>query len=100
MTSIIIDNIADGMRRRLVARARAHGRSLADEARDILLRATEDETPAEAPPRDSPACEPSPPLGDALVAIWREVGLTDDEFNALRQEVSASKRPAEPMRFD
>ena len=42
MTSITIDKIDADLQRRLSARAAAHGRSLVDEARDILRRTVED----------------------------------------------------------
>ena len=39
-------------------------------------------------------------MGDALAMIWGEVGLTDDEFTALKQEIAKNKKLAEPMRFE
>ena len=42
MTSITIDKIDADLQHRLSARAAAHGRSLVDEARDILRRTVKD----------------------------------------------------------
>ena len=40
------------------------------------------------------------PMGDVLAMIWGEVGLTDDEFAALKQEISKNKRYVKPIRFE
>ena len=53
MASITIDKIDDSLQRRLSSRAAAHGRSLADEARDILNRAVKDDPEPEAPEREN-----------------------------------------------
>ena len=48
MASITIRNLEDAVERRLRVRAAEHGRSMEDEARDILRRAVGDSSP----PRD------------------------------------------------
>ena len=37
-------------------------------------------------------------VGDALAAIGRRIGLTNDELDGLEQ--ARDKRPAEPLSFD
>ena len=58
MTSITIDKIDDNLQHRLSTRAAAHGRSLVDEARDILRRALKDAPESAVPGRENPASPP------------------------------------------
>ena len=52
MASITVRNLAEGLKNRLRIRAAQHGRSMEQEARDILRAALEEET---APSQTSPA---------------------------------------------
>ena len=53
-----------------------------------------DDSPNAANPEDNL------PMGDALAMIWGEVGLTEDEFTAFKQEIARNKKLVEPMTFD
>ena len=53
-----------------------------------------DDSPNSAKPEDGL------PMGDALATIWGEVGLTDNEFAALKREIAKNKRHVEPVKFD
>jgi plasmid stability protein len=62
----------------------AYGRSAEAESRDISERA------AKPPKRVH--------LGDALAALGRKVGLTDEDIATIDQ--TRDKSPAKPMKFD
>ena len=66
MASITIRNLDDGLKRRLRIRAAENGRSMEDEARDILRRAV-----GEPPPKD---------LGRAIPARFAALGGVELEF--------------------
>ncbi len=63
MASITIRNLDDGVKRRLRVRAAENGRSMEEEARDVLRRAV-----GEAPPKD---------LGRAIHARFAALGGVD-----------------------
>ncbi len=84
MAAITVRNIPDDVHRALRVRAAQHGRSTEAEIRAILERAA---NPAERIR-----------LGDALAALGRDAGLTDDDIAAIDQ--MRDKAPAEPMTFE
>jgi len=84
MPAVTIRNLPDEIHRALKVRAAHHGRSTEAEIRDILASAVKPDTRVR--------------LGDALAALGREVGLTDEDF-AVFEEVR-DKAPAEPMIFE
>ncbi len=84
MASITVRNVPDEVHRALRVLAAQNGRSAEAEIREILERAVK---PAERVR-----------LGDALAALGREVGLTDDDIAALEQTRDTS--PANPMTFE
>jgi len=84
MAAVTIRNLPDEIHRALKVRAAHHGRSTEAEIRDILASAVKP---------DTRTC-----LGDALAALGREIGLTDEDF-AVFEEVR-DKTPAEPMIFE
>lgn len=84
MASITVRNVPDDVHRALRVRAAQHGRSAEAEIREILERAVK-------PPKRVR-------LGDALAALGRKVGLTDNDFAAI--ETMRDKSPAEPMKFE
>jgi plasmid stability protein len=84
MSAVTIRNLPDEIHRALKVRAAHHGRSTEAEIRDILANAVKPTTRVR--------------LGDALAALGREVGLTDDDFAALEQ--GRDKTPAEPLKFE
>ena len=77
-------NVPDGMYRALRVRAAQHGRSAEADIRDILERAVK-------PPKRVR-------IGDALAALGRKIGLTDEDIAAIDQ--ARDKSPAKPMDFE
>lgn len=84
MAILTVRNVPDEVHRALRLRAAQHGRSTESEVREILANAVKPEQRVR--------------LGDALAALGREVGLTDEDFAVLDQV--RDKTPAEPMRFE
>jgi antitoxin FitA len=84
MASITIRNVPDDVHRALRVRAAQHGRSAEAEIREILEQAVK-------PPKRVR-------LGDALAALGRKVGLTDQDIAVIDQ--MRNKSPAEPMKFE
>jgi plasmid stability protein len=83
MASITVRNLPDEVHRALRVRAAQHGRSAEAEIRDILERAVK------------PAKRVR--VGDALAALGRKVGMTDEDIATIDQ--ARDKSPAEPMKF-
>jgi plasmid stability protein len=84
MATLTVRNLPDEVHRALRRRAAEHGRSTEGEVRAILAEAVQ----APGPQR----------LGDALAALGREVGLTDEELTAL--EEFRRRTPAVPVDLD
>lgn len=84
MASITIRNVPDDVHRALRVRAAQHGRSAEAEIREILERAVK-------PPKRIR-------LGDALAALGRKVGLTDEDLAVI--DKVRDKSQAEPMKFE
>jgi plasmid stability protein len=84
MPAVTIRNLPEATHRALKARAAAHGRSTEAEIRDILETAVK---PAQRVR-----------LGDALAALGRKVGLTNEDFAVFEQ--ARDKAPAKPMGFE
>lgn len=84
MAVLTVRNVPDEVHRALRLRAAQHGHSTEAEIREILSNVVKPETRVR--------------LGDALAALGRKVGLTDDELAVLEQ--ARDKTPAEPMRFE
>ncbi|MES3023260.1 MAG: plasmid stabilization protein [Pseudomonadota bacterium] len=80
MAMLTVRNLPDDVHRALKVRAAQHGRSTEAEVREILAAAVKPETRVR--------------LGDALAALGREIGLTNDDFEIL--EALRDKTPAEP----
>ena len=81
MASITVRNLDDSLKRRLRIRAAENGRSMEQEARDILRAALDDEA---APARN---------LGTAIHELFRPYGGVD-------LEIPARGPMREPPRFD
>ncbi|MES2319393.1 MAG: plasmid stabilization protein [Pseudomonadota bacterium] len=84
MAMLTVRNLPDEVHRALRLRAAQHGRSTEAEVREILAAAVK------------PVAHVR--LGDALAALGRDNGLTDDDldvFDRVRDKV-----PAEPPRFE
>jgi antitoxin FitA len=71
MAQILVRNLEDQLKLRLQRRARRHGRSMEEEARDILRNALRSESNAGGG------------LGSEISALFRDHGL-DDEIPELR----------------
>lgn len=84
MASITIRNVPDDVHRALRVRAARHGRSAEAEVRDILERTVK-------PPKRVR-------LGDALAALGRKVGLTDEDIAVI--DGMRDRSPAKPMKFE
>ena len=84
MASITVRNVPDEVHRAPRVLAAQHGRSAEAEIRDILERAVK------------PAKRVR--LGDALAALGREAGLTEQDIAAIDQ--TRDKSPANPMTFE
>ncbi|MGE3297718.1 MAG: plasmid stabilization protein [Porticoccaceae bacterium] len=84
MAILTVRNLPDDVHRALRVRAAQHGRSTEAEVREIL------------------AAVVKPPsrvrVGEALAAIGRKIGLTDEDFAVF--ERVRDKTPAKPLRFD
>jgi len=84
MAMLTVRNLPDEVHRALRVRAAQHGRSTEAEVREILAVAVKPETRVR--------------LGEALVALSRKIGLTNQDFEVLQQ--LRDKTPAQPMRFE
>lgn len=84
MAVLTVRNLPDDVHRALRVRAAQHGRSTEAEVRDILALAVKPETRVR--------------LGDALVALGRKIGLTNDDVEGLTQ--ARDTTPAQPLGFE
>jgi plasmid stability protein len=84
MSAVTIRNLPEEIHRALKVRAAHHGRSTEAEIREILASAVKPDTRVR--------------LGDALSALGREAGLTDEDFAHLEQTRDGT--PAEPLSFE
>lgn len=81
---LTVRNLPDDVHRALRVQAAQHGRSTEAEVREILASAVKPENRIR--------------VGDALSALGRRVGLTNEDFDSLQQ--SRNKTPAEPPRIE
>jgi plasmid stability protein len=84
MAILTVRNVPDEVHRALRLRAAQHGRSTEAEVREILATAVKPEKRVR--------------MGDALTAIGRKIGLTNEDFAAL--EGVRDRTPARPLDFD
>jgi plasmid stability protein len=84
MASITVRNVPDEVHRALRVLAARHGRSAEAEIRDILERAVK------------PAKRVR--LGDALAALGRRVGVTDEDVAVIDR--IRDRTPAKPVKFE
>lgn len=84
MAILTVRNVPDEVHRALRVRAAQHGRSTEAEVREILAAAVKPEKRTR--------------VGDALAAIGRKVGLTDDDFAVF--ETVRDRTPAKPPSVD
>ena len=84
MAMLTVRNLPDAVHRALRVRAALHGRSTEAEVREILALAVKPETRLL--------------VGEALAALGRKIGLTNEDFEAF--DLVRDKMPAEPLRFE
>jgi len=84
MAMTTVRNIPDEVLNALKARAKRHNRSTEAEVRAILENATKPEERVQ--------------MGDALAALGRQIGLTNEDFTVFEQVRDTTI--AEPMRFE
>lgn len=84
MATITVRNLPDEVHRALRVRAATHGRSTEAEIREIL------EATVRPPARLR--------MGDALAALGRAAGLTDDELDRI--DSTTDRTAAEPLRLE
>lgn len=83
MAMLTVRNLPDDVHRALRMQAALHGRSTEAEVREILATAVKPETRVR--------------LGDALAALSRDIGLTNEDFEALDRV--RDQTPAVPLAF-
>jgi plasmid stability protein len=81
---LTVRNLPDEVHRALRVRAAQHGHSTEAEVREILASAVKPETRVR--------------LGDALAALGRKIGLTNEDFQVFDR--MRNKTPAEPLKFE
>lgn len=81
MAQLLVRNFEDRLKARLQRRARAHGQSMEEEAREILRNALRDPEPAQG-------------LGTEIVALFRGRGLEED----IPEVHGHTARPADSSR--
>jgi len=84
MAILTVRNVPDDVHRALRVRAAEHGRSTEAEVREILAAAIKPEKRVR--------------MGEALAAIGRKIGLTNEDFAIF--ESARDKAPAKPLSFD
>lgn len=84
MAILTVRNVPDDVHRALRVRAAQHGRSTEAEVREILAAVVKPEKRVR--------------VGEALAAIGRKIGLTNEDFAVF--ERVRDKTPAEPLSFD
>ena len=84
MAMLTVRNLPDEVHRALRVRAAQHGHSTEAEVREILANAVKPETRVR--------------LGEALAALGRQIGLTNQDFEVFDRV--SDKTPAEPLRFE
>ena len=84
MAMLTVRNLPDDVHRALRVRAAQHGHSIEAEVREILAMAVKPESRVR--------------VGDALAALGRQIGLSNEDFEIFDQ--AKDKTPAEPLRFE
>jgi antitoxin FitA len=84
MAMLTVRNLPDDVHRALRMRAAQHGQSTEAEVREILALAVKPDSRVH--------------LGDALSALGRKVGLTNQDFEVLQRV--RDKKPAKPLSFE
>jgi plasmid stability protein len=83
MAMLTVRNLPDDVHRALRVQAALHGHSTEAEVREILASAVKPETRVR--------------VGDALAALGRKIGLSNEDFEIINQ--AKDKTAAEPLRM-
>ena len=87
MAQLLVRNLDDGVKQRLVARARSAGRSTEEEARRILA--------------DALPAVPEEDLGSRIAALFADVGMTDEEHELFTRAIEEHRsRPWRTVDFE
>ena len=81
---LTVRNLPEDVHRALRVQAALHGHSTEAEVREILASAVKPEARVR--------------VGDALAALGRKIGLTNEDFEVFDRV--RDKTPAEPLRFE
>ena len=84
MAMLTVRNLPDEVHRALRVRAASHGHSTEAEVREILASVVKPETRVR--------------VGDALAALGRKIGLTNEDF-AIFDRIR-KRTPAKPLKFE
>lgn len=84
MAMLTVRNLPDDVHRALRVQAALHGHSTEAEVREILAAAVKPEARVR--------------MGDALAALGRNIGLTNEDFDVFNQV--RDKTPAQPLSFE
>ena len=84
MAMLTVRNLPDEVHRALRVRAAQHGHSTEAEVREILASVVKPETRVR--------------MGDALAALGRTIGQTNEDFEIFEQ--GRDRTPAEPLKFE
>ena len=84
MAMLTVRNLPDDVHRALRVQAALHGRSTEAEVREILAIAVKPQARLR--------------MGEALAALGRKVGLTNEDFEVFNQV--RDKTPAQPLSFE
>lgn len=84
MAMLTVRNLPDDVHRALRVLAALHGRSTEAEVREILASAVKPEARMR--------------MGDALAALGRKIGLTNEDFEVF--DLVRDKTSAEPLRLE
>lgn len=84
MAMLTVRNLPEDVHRALRVQAALHGHSTEAEVREILASAVKPEARVR--------------VGDALAALGRKIGLTNEDFEVFDRV--RDKTPAEPLRFE
>ena len=84
MAMLTVRNLPDDVHRALRVRAAQHGHSTEAEVREILANVVKPEARVR--------------VGDALAALGRKIGLTNEDFEVFDRV--RDKTPAEPLGFE
>jgi plasmid stability protein len=88
MAQIVVRNLGEDVKRRLKRRAENHGRSMEEEAREILR---------EAVGADQPRTK-TVGLGTQIAALFRDIGFEGDELDKVIEELR--REQPRPVSFE